>query len=202
MTRLTNSIRRRIVNNALDKAGITKRKVAHYQEKDDIGEAIRIQGLGGPVVIEKMKKAQKKVIALLKEFGTHATVSGIFHSSTNLRVNINGQAVYFQFSGKNNDDPYASEYRASPGYVTLKHLDPLTQRYQKWEATESKLYTEEMAMRADVMAALENVTTVKNLLKVWPEAEELLPSDMAPKPKAKLPMVRTADLNAAIGLPS
>lgn len=41
--------------------------------------------------------------------------------------------------------------------------------------------------------------TDNQLLKVWPEAAELMPKETK---KVQLPAVQTADLNALIGLPS
>ncbi|MEN9533328.1 MAG: Nucleotide modification associated domain 5, partial [Pseudomonadota bacterium] len=55
------------------------------------------------------------------------------------------------------------------------------------------------SIEKSVTAALANIHSDTKLLKVWPEAAELLPNEIQ---KVQLPALPTADLNALIGLPS
>ena len=53
---------------------------------------------------------------------------------------------------------------------------------------------------AQVMATLNQFTTVKKLLEAWPESKDLIP-DNVDEVKSLLPVVQVQDLNCLIGLP-
>jgi len=57
------------------------------------------------------------------------------------------------------------------------------------------------AVQTKINPILQSCSTVRSLLKQWPEAKELLPEGYD-VPKAGLPAVVIADLNKAVGLPT
>jgi hypothetical protein len=62
-----------------------------------------------------------------------------------------------------------------------------------------ELDREQSALRTRAVAVIENVTTVKRLLEIWPEVQDFLPEENA-GPQGGVPAVLVADLNSAFNL--
>lgn len=65
-----------------------------------------------------------------------------------------------------------------------------------------RIKDKEASIVASVEAVVNSVTTERKLLKVWPEAKELLPKASEIAQKANLPALRIEELNSIVGLPS
>lgn len=57
------------------------------------------------------------------------------------------------------------------------------------------------SIKANVKAVVYSVNTTKRLVEVWPEAAELIPSEIEVV-RAALPAIDFNNLNASIGIPS
>lgn len=84
-----------------------------------------------------------------------------------------------------------------PAYVAYKtakrQLKDLNAPYDAW-------YTTRNEVEAQVRMALDSVNTTGQLLSVWPEAEQFIPSDVLDFSKINLPAVSFNDLNKAVGI--
>lgn len=194
MTRITNVLRDAIVAKAIDKAGLNAKRAEHNKRRAAWKEAVRIDGLGGPVraaeleaLDAQIRKLQEKIPEALR-----SSCGGGLDRNSCVYVNIAGAKVYVSFG-----DSVPSRYRNH----VITADNPLAQQFYDLEAEEKALDDDQATLSAHVRGALSKFTTVKRLLDAWPEAKELLP-DRLPEAKPTLPAVRTEELNALIGLPS
>jgi outer membrane murein-binding lipoprotein Lpp len=192
MTKLTTHIRDSIVENALDKAGVNKARAEYREKRKSWAEAVADESLGSPEVRAQLDAANQKVAKITKALPEK------FRDPVQVGPRTGG--IYAYFGGRRT---YVNEWgdtRPALSGIMLAADHPLSTQFEQLE-NEYKAITEKCdAIRTQVRAALSNVNTVKQLLTVWPESAELLPTSAAPKPT--LPAVCVADLNAAIGLPT
>ncbi|MFH1806866.1 MAG: Nmad5 family putative nucleotide modification protein [Pseudomonadota bacterium] len=72
---------------------------------------------------------------------------------------------------------------------------------KRWTALENRrsvLSADKRDAKAQAGAVLYSAGTVKRLLEIWPEVKPFIPAE---PPQAQLPVIITADLNKALGLP-
>lgn len=192
MTRLTNILRDKIVENALTKAGVTKRLKASESALEQWGEDVRVDLLGGKVKADDLaiKRNQVREIADGIDASLRST-SDIFYGRKEVSLNMAGVRVKAKFPA----------YGISPQSGTLLSDNPLVQRYYDLRAIQEKVEAEHDNISAQVRATVYKFGSVKRLLEAWPEAKELLP-EILPEAKSQLPAIQVADLNALVGLPS
>ena len=77
---------------------------------------------------------------------------------------------------------------------------PLSVEFSQLEDERETLAKKRDDLRTEVRAAVNSCTTVAKLLRIWPEAKELLPAYATQT--TNLPAVQVDKLNAAIGLPT
>ena len=194
MTRITNALREAIVAKAIDKAGLNDKRAEYDKRRAAWTEAVRIDGLGGPVKAAELEALDAQIRKLHEKIPEALRCGygvGLDRNSW-MRVNIAGANVHVSL----NDSKPA---RCRSHVITADN--PLAQQFYDLEAEEKALDDERATLSAQVRGALSKFTTVKRLLDAWPEAKELLP-DRLPEAKPTLPAVRTEELNALIGLPS
>lgn len=203
MTRLNNRIKEEIVEKALIKAGIPDKKKAIRKRRAAWAEAVRIAAIGGAEMEKKIKSINRRFKKAMSEFPEDLiSRESLFRTDHHIYMNVGGCQAYAQFNGTTSGWPRNNRvYKVSPAKFTLEADAPLAVEFRAIEAEEKDVDEEESNLRANVIGALSKVGSVKRLLDMWPEAKELLPSDLSPV-KAQLPAVRTEDLNAMIGLPS
>lgn len=192
MTKLTVSLRDDIVAAAQAKAGIDAEKTAFQTAKREWAEQVADYSLGGPEVVAQIATVQRKIDKLVGALPEHLKchVSAVKHR-TYLAANIAGCAVHVSaWEGA----------RPAAATVVIAADHPLAVRFFELENLEKDIEDRRVELRTKVRAALNSVNTVARLLKVWPEAAELLPKTVAPK--STLPAIPVADLNALVGLPS
>lgn len=193
MTRLTNDMRDKIVKNALIKAGWFDAQKAIEERRYDLGEAIRVETLGGPEKAEEYRLINEnagKIYAALppaiRQYNTQVS------RGKQLNINLAGLSVTLTLRN------YAEMYSGRRG-IPAESL--LCQQFHDLDG-DQKAHTEKGELiTTNVRAVVEKMTTVKRLLDAWPEAAELLPVTVE-KPKSQLPALVTADLNAMFGLPT
>lgn len=194
MTRITNALREAIVAKAIDKAGLNDKRAEYDKRRAAWSEAVRIDGLGGPVKAAELEALDAQIRKLHEKIPEALRCGygvGLDRNSW-MRVNIAGANVHVSL----NDSKPA---RCRSHVITADN--PLAQQFYDLEAEEKALDDERATLSAQVRGALSKFTIVKRLLDAWPEAKELLP-DRLPGAKPALPAVRTEELNALIGLPS
>lgn len=192
MTRLTNWLRNEIVEAAVVKSGIAAEFEKYEADREQWAGEMADASIGGPEVVALVAnveaKVQRAIKALPEDLRPDGPIVGLRGS---LWANIAGCKVYIsEFVGQ----------RCCKHSVTLTADHPLAVRFFALEDREKEIEERRHALRTQVRAALNQVNTVAQLLKVWPEARELLPGQAAPAPQ--LPAVRAEELNALVGLPS
>ena len=200
--RMNNSIREQIIGNAVKKAGFPERAEAIRQRRAAWAEAVRIDSLGGAEAAEAIEKLQDE----LNEIYQHIP-KNLRKESLRLRtdyeidyLNIAGLSYRMKFNGCQGCNGVEPIYRICPNEHVLLADNPLTAEFHELHALQEQYNSELDNLRQSVRAAVESVTTTEKLLKLWPEAAELLPTEVAPK--HLLPALPVVDLNKMIGLPS
>lgn len=191
MTRLTKHIREQILSNAQTKSGNRERREATIQKRKDWDEAVRIASLGANAQL--LESLDTKVEAIRQQVpaefrGDDSPIQRRGSISVNcagLSVHVNG------WEG----------YKVAPSRFTITADNPLAQQFHDICAEEKANTDSWEKVRVSVNAATGAVTTVKALMKAWPEVKELLPAYVE-ESKPQLPAIQVADLNALVGLPS
>ncbi|ENW8976070.1 Nmad5 family putative nucleotide modification protein [Escherichia coli] len=202
---LTNHLKTQIINNALKKAGIPKRKSALRAARVEWAERVRLAAIGGVEKEAEILKIIKKKIETLVSKVPEAlkTANNIIRKECYMCLNLAGSRVTVYFNGNYRGYESGSPdhiHKIAPGEFTLLANDPLVTEFYGFDALYEQIQSDESDIRQNVSAALSKVRTVKRLLEEWPEAKELLPADA---PSAPLPpAIRRETLNEMIGLPS
>ncbi|EEQ4769977.1 hypothetical protein F3F18_001765 [Escherichia coli] len=204
---LTNHLKTQIINNALEKAGIPKRKSALRAARVEWAERVRLAAIGGvekEAEILKILKIIKKIETLVSKLPEALkTANNIIRKECYMCLNLAGSRVTVYFNGNYRGYESGSPdhiHKIAPGEFTLLANDPLVTEFYGFDALYEQIQSDESDIRQNVSAALSKVRTVKRLLEEWPEAKELLPADA---PSAPLPpAIRRETLNEMIGLPS
>lgn len=187
--RLNKAIRAAVIDASIERAGIPARRRELAERWSAFAEACRVRALGG-------QEAAEKIDAIARRFegDTEGVAKDVamppFRTDVRIGVNVGGLRGYPPLAGR----------RITPRVCTLSATDPLAGEFTAIERLREQLDTEEDGLRQGVRAAVDSCTTVEKLLKVWPEAKELLPEESAPPPA--LPAIPVAELNAKIGLPT
>lgn len=201
---LNKSIKEKIVDNALAKAGIPQRKKALRAARADWAERVRLAAIGGPEAESEVLKTEKKIAALIAKLPEGMrTNSTLVRKDHDIYLNLAGSRVSAYFNGN-----YRGYESGSPEHIckvtpyeyTLLADDPLVTEFYGFDALYREIKSDEADIRQNVTAALDKARTVKRLLEQWPEAKELLPAENATVPLP--PAIRREALNEMIGLPS
>lgn len=197
--KLTNHIKQQIVEAAIAKAGIPSEQEALRLRRAAWAESVRIDALGGESAAKKVDQEIEKIgqirTSLPKNIATEGSpVRHAFYMSLNLA----GIRIIAYFNGEVRETAERF-YRPSPSAHTLLADNPLVEAFNILCAEQEELSNKQASIHANVTAALADIHSDTKLLKVWPEAAELLPEQVQ---KKQLPALATADLNALIGLPS
>ncbi|HAW3026620.1 TPA: hypothetical protein JLR52_002123 [Escherichia coli] len=201
---LTNYLKTQIINNALEKAGIPKRKSALRAARVEWAERVRLAAIGGVEKEAEILKNIKKIETLVSKFPEALkTANNIIREECYMCLNLAGSRVTVYFNGNYRGYESGSPdhiHKIAPGGFTLLANDPLVTEFYGFDTLYEQIQSDESDIRQNVSAALSKVRTVKRLLEEWPEAKELLPADA---PSAPLPpAIRRETLNEMIGLPS
>ncbi len=197
MTRLTNEIRDKIINNAVTKA-IGDRETVQLKAFADKFSAKLIETAVGDKVQELVDLEQKikaLVTSIPSDFVIYETDEHL-NRDKYVRLNIAGQAVDWQFD-KEEVFPvttWHNRYVIPQGHELVSLMDDYRAEVKAIDDIKTNV-------RENVSALVYSVTTVKKLLEVWPESVELIPTNVA-KPVVNLPSIKIEQLNALIGVPS
>lgn len=201
--RLNSRIRSEICDNAIIKSDVRPRRQTLKTKKAEWAEKVRIKAIGGAESDNKINNAIKRIDKILSDLpdgvktGYHA-----IRQNCEIYLNIAGHRYTAQFSGNDSRKPRDEQIiKVTPYEFVLKADDPLTEEFHQLENEYEVINARESDIRANVNAVLGKVNTVGRLLELWPEAKELLPTNLSP-PKPQLPAVKIDDLNVTIGLPT
>lgn len=194
MTRMTIALRDKIVRNAITKAGIDKEQAEHDALRAQWENEAWIHACGGPEVVQELEAIRQLELALAARIpGSFGTGLNLVNRSRYMYINVAGCKVKLE-----RENTFFYSHNPEP----ILAANYLAQRFHDLETDKRDLDAKRKALRAQIRGALEPFNTVKQLLEAWPEAAELLPPAEQPQPKAQLPAVPVADLNALLGLPS
>ncbi|ECY1035006.1 hypothetical protein F6532_12585 [Salmonella enterica] len=201
---LNKSIKEKIVDNALAKAGIPQRKKALRAARADWAERVRLAAIGGPETEAEVLKTEKKIAALIAKLPEELRTKHTFvRYDSDIYLNLAGSRVSAYFNGNYRGYESGSPEhtrKIAPYEYTLLADDPLVTEFYGFDALYREIKSDEADIRQNVTAALDKARTVKRLLEQWPEAKELLPAENAIVPLP--PAIRREALNEMIGLPS
>lgn len=184
--RLTKELKKLIVEAAVEKSGLNARLDANYELTKQIAEEIRVECLRFTPI------ADAESIELIHErLGEFSPMQRSNH------IYVVSGARYFALAL-----PGAAVTPDGRVYLS-KHPRFGTVHKRLADAVLEKDYIHEEInnLESSVEGALNSVTTVAKLLKVWPEAAELLPPNGG-QLKTNLPAIKTEGINKLIGLPS
>jgi len=205
--RLTNNARDKIVAAAMNKSGFPKRLEEARANVEKIKMECLISAFGGLKqyrrLVDRFNTIEEKIKAL-KDEGILVRNSRDYSTWNADKMNLAGMNVSYpmhsvlsmsEFEGlrfihkSNNDKP------------TLTADNPLVQKFLDAEKVVEELDSSAKSIKANVKAVVYSVNTTKRLIEVWPEAAELIPSDIEVV-RAAVPAIDFNSLNASIGIPS
>ncbi|HCL4106045.1 Nmad5 family putative nucleotide modification protein [Pseudomonas aeruginosa] len=190
--RLNTWLRDKIVEAALAKSGIVDEQSKWQAERRIWAERVADDSVGGPDVVAKAKQVEKKIDKLLATLPEPLRISdGILPTRGSLNLNAAGCKVHVnEFEGQR---PCARNH-------TLPADHPLVIEFFQLEDWKKDIDARYADLSSQVRAMVNSVGTVGSLLKVWPEAAELIPQSAAPV--SNLPALKAEELNKLIGLPT
>ncbi|ECE2446247.1 hypothetical protein B4Q49_24815, partial [Salmonella enterica] len=97
---LNKSIKEKIIDNALAKAGIPQRKKALRDARADWAERVRLAAIGGPEAESEVLKTEKKIAALIAKLPEELRANYTFvRYDSNIYLNLAGSRVRAYFNG-------------------------------------------------------------------------------------------------------
>lgn len=209
MTRLTVSIKDKMVNKALVVAGINKEFKSLVGRRALLANSIRIDCLGGKENIAKIKSHFEKISKLtgsdlIKNVSKYSSFYAISDYELN-HINLGGMRVTLQYSGEycgyeDRDKRVLHDIVPCDKSVVYTADHEFTKEFLLIEGDYKTVRGKKEGIAAQVRATLNQFTTIKKLLEAWPESKDLIPDDVD-EVKPKLPVVQVQDLNCLIGLP-
>lgn len=200
--RLTASVKQQIVHAAIKKSGVLEQAEELRVKRAEWSEAVRVDGLGGADSAKKVDEAEAKIKKVLSGLPKDVVGRGTgINYDCYMLLNCAGLRVIVYFNGCTQRD-YQVEHviKSTVDNHTIHADSPLSIQFHALEEEGRAIDEKRKQIESSVNAALSGVNTDKQLLAVWPEAEELLPEEI--KPSKSLPAVLAKDLNTMIGLPS
>lgn len=198
--RLTNEIKLQIIKAAAVKAGIPAAEEALRLRRVDWAEAVRVDSLGGKGCAEAVDKAIEQIKAITMALPEGVTTGyNPINIDSDFYLNCGGISIRPRFNGTFGYDSCHKAVKKPCRSCKLAADHPLAIEFHQLEQDAKSLKEKRERIENSVAAAMSGINTDNQLLKVWPEAAELMPKEIK---KVQLPAVQTADLNALIGLPS
>ncbi|ENZ1877623.1 Nmad5 family putative nucleotide modification protein, partial [Salmonella enterica] len=135
---LNKSIKEKIVDNALAKAGIPQRKKALRDARADWAERVRLAAIGGPETESEVLKTEKKIAALIAKLPEELRTNYTFvRYDSDIYLNLAGSRVRAYFNGnyraheQGEPDPIR---KIAPCEYTLLADDPLVTEFYSFDA--------------------------------------------------------------------
>ena len=198
MTRLNQSMRKKIVDNAVNKA-LAERKATLKATYDKWVEDVRVFTIGGKEkedeylkIAEKIKKLEKTIPQQLRD--------NTFELAKNYYLHLNVGGSCFMIDSGSARITCANTDRRDGRFII--HADnSLAIRWTENEAENTRIDELEKTIRVNAEAVVNSVSSVKKLIEVWPECAELLPNEIE-RQIINLPTIQIDQLNTMIGIPT
>lgn len=206
-----------IIRNAAIKSGIAARDKDICARRSAVTLRIRdyfLKQAGLSVEeISALKRDAMHINERVKDFGYvdlrvetyifSVNVGGHYH---NLRLDGTKWSRYDEAATLFNESEATVDHRFAPGWnsggTLVYPFDSARDELMALDGEAKKLRAEYDTLCATITAQVKPVRTIKALLKVWPEAVELLPEAEQPKPKSTEIALDVSTLNALCGVPS
>ncbi|MGE1562171.1 Nmad5 family putative nucleotide modification protein [Pantoea septica] len=200
--RLTNAIREQIAKNALEKSGVTSALDDLRKKRHELARSARIFAFGGEQKAKAIDASYAKLEKLeeeVKNSGADVYISS--GKSTSIYLAIGGRRLGWVDYGF--DDKGSQILLVTPkrDWCLFAADHEITKGFDAVFDEESKVEKRKDEIEKTVWAALNSVQTIKRLIEVWPESQELIPENVD-SVKASLPALKVEDLNKMIGLPT
>ncbi|WLS77388.1 Nmad5 family putative nucleotide modification protein [Erwinia pyri] len=200
--RLTNAIREQIAKNALAKSGVTAEIATLQKRRHEVARAARVFAFGGEQKTKAMDAGYAKLEKLIDEVkSSGADVYISSGKSSSIYLAIGGRRLGWCDYGF--DDKGFQILLVTPKrdccLFAADHV--ITKDFDVIFAEEAKVEKRKEEIEKTVWAALNSVQTIKRLIEVWPESQELIPENVE-SVRAALPALKVEDLNKMIGLPT
>ena len=200
--RLTNQIKDIIIENAVKKSGLLDKQADIRAKFAAWVEKVRVDTLGSKVIADNVDRLIGEMKRLSDQLPESLQIEYVCRFDDGIRVNVAGKNLRMRFNGmKNYSDNVIQIYKPTPESHTLIGGSPLAIEFDDIDGEDRDNQNAIRDLRVEIGGVLSNFSTDKTLLKVWPEAIELLPNYI-PETKSQLPAVRTEELNKLIGLPT
>lgn len=202
MTRLNKNIKEEIANNAVIKSGVLEKLEAAFDERASFLKKLRLDHLGGKSAETKMLKTEKRYLDWLSSLpeGT-STGARMLRRDHDVMLNVGGEREHLYYHGADTQRSREPISVVTPYMLTIQGGSDLQKEYLNIRHKIEALHDERSNIKRNVLASMSSITTVKALLKAWPESKELIPSNLE-EAAANLPALETSTLNEMIGLPT
>ncbi|HDL7837900.1 TPA: hypothetical protein PXP42_003661 [Yersinia enterocolitica] len=198
MTRLNQSMRKKIVDNAVNKA-LTERKATLKSTYDKWVEDVRVLTIGGKEKEDEYLKIAEKINKLEKMIPEQFR-DNKFELAKNYYIHLNIGGSCFMIDSGSERIICANTDRHNGRFV-IQADNSLAIRWTENEAEKARIDGLEKTIRVNAEAVVNSVSSVKKLMEVWPECAELLPKEIE-RQIINLPTVQIDQLNTMIGIPT
>lgn len=200
--RLTNVIREQIAKNALIKSGVIAELEDIDKRKGQLAQDARVFAFGGSDKAKEIDSIMKKLEKLESE-AQKMGVSIYISASKNYGIDlaIGGRRLGRIGYGVDNKGDSIALVTPQRDNCLFSADHEITIKFDNLLSEQAKANKRKEDIEKTVWAALNSVTTVKRLIEVWPESQELIPENVD-SVKASLPALKVEDLNKMIGLPT
>ena len=205
--RLTKDVKQIIIQNAVTKSGVYDKFVDLQIKRALLAEELRIIALGGVDKCLGIEQLHSEYLALVAKIPKSIKSNcSLFTDRDHIQAFIGNDCYQVSFSGNGYKEPTRTSkdnvYKISPRTVIIEGGSEFAQQLMDLSHDQKELLSTVDNIRRTVSVTIEPFTTTEKLLKVWPEAIELLPITDPVVQRAQLPAIRTEQLNAMIGLPT
>ena len=186
MTRLTTSLKKQIIENAIERSPLTKKRKNIMESITDLIDEIRLDSIGGLETEKKLLAIEKRTIKQIDKLGQSSLVydAGLLCKRNNVYINNAGMRNIYSFGG----------YLLAHYEITLKATSKLGQKLTKLNNDRSDIVDAVSDLKIEIRATLDQFNTVKKLIEGWPEVKAILPADNKPA-ECKDLVVNTDALN-------
>lgn len=205
--RLTNDARDKIVAAAMNKSGFPKRLEEARANVEKIKMECLIAAFGGLKayrrLVDRFNTIEEKIKSL-KDEGILVKSSREYSTWCADKINLAGMNVSYprhSVLSRPEFEGLKFIHLGDGAKPTLTANNPLVQKFLDAEQVVQDLDSSAKALKENVKAVVYSVNSTKRLVEVWPEAAELIPSDIEVV-RAALPAIDFNNLNASIGIPS
>ena len=188
--RITNKLRDLLVSKAIENSPLNKKEAELEKLISEQADVIRLEVIGGKETEKAIIRFFKNSEKMLESFPIR--VGGIFSPyGSHITINYQGRYHPIDLGEPTKIIPFNKVVISSANEAMDRYENLLTQR--------DECRASIIALESNIYAVLKSVTTIKQLLKVWPDAKDLLPD---PKSKeSTLPAIPIKELNKQLGLP-